>query len=48
MAELTNVGIRRTAGLGMIKYVTPEGRDASAQVHAMHADSKPPNGDREI
>jgi len=25
MAEITNMGVRRTAGLGMIKYITPKG-----------------------
>lgn len=24
MAEVTNVGVRRTAGLGMVKYVSPK------------------------
>ncbi|MEM1659285.1 MAG: CRISPR system precrRNA processing endoribonuclease RAMP protein Cas6 [Candidatus Jordarchaeales archaeon] len=24
MAELTNVGVRRTAGLGMVRYIPPE------------------------
>lgn len=26
MAEMTNVGVRRTAGLGMVKYITPKDR----------------------
>lgn len=29
MAEMTNVGVRRTAGLGMVKYVEPKGGEPS-------------------
>ncbi|MEM2183302.1 MAG: CRISPR system precrRNA processing endoribonuclease RAMP protein Cas6 [Candidatus Bathyarchaeia archaeon] len=31
MAEITNVGVRRTAGLGMIKYIVPKSKLSSPQ-----------------
>ncbi|MEM2836895.1 MAG: CRISPR system precrRNA processing endoribonuclease RAMP protein Cas6, partial [Candidatus Bathyarchaeia archaeon] len=31
MAEMTNVGVRRTAGLGMIKYIVPKSEPSSLQ-----------------